>query len=243
MRQTKSPAEIAKIRRAVAGTVAGHFDALRAARAGLYEYHVAAIVELRCRENGSLRQAYPSIVGSGPWSCILHYDRNTRRMEDGDVVVLDAGGAFEGYASDVTRTFPVSGRFTEEQAKVYDAVLDAQERAIAAVRPGQTLRQVHEVARSALAERGLDKWFIHGTCHSVGLDVHDPWPKDAVLRPGAVITVEPGVYDSARNLGVRIEDTVLVTEKGCEVLSSALPKKREDVERLMREDPPAGLPR
>ena len=243
LREVKSAAEIDRVRRATAATVEGHLDAMRAARAGLFEYHLAAILELRCRAGGCARQAYPSIAGSGPNSCILHYDRNTRRLADGDLVVFDAGGEFEGYACDVTRTFPVSGRFTDEQAKVYDAVLEAQTAAIAAVRPGVTLRQVHEVARSVLEKHGLAKWFIHGTCHAVGLEVHDAWRRDAVLRAGCVITVEPGVYDAARNLGVRIEDTVLVTGTGCEVLSSALPKSRAEIEALMREDPPPGLPR
>jgi len=243
MREVKSPAELAAIRRATEASLRGHADAMRVARAGLHEYDLAAVVELRCREGGCRRQAYPSIVGAGPNSCVLHYDRNRRRLEDGDLVVLDAGGEYEGYATDVTRTFPVSGTFTEEQAKAYDAVLEAQEAALAAVRPGVTLRQVHEVARSTLERHGLARWFIHGTCHTVGLEVHDSWRRDAVLREGCVITVEPGVYDPSRNLGIRIEDTVVVTADGCENLSASLPKRREDIEALMREEPPAGLPR
>lgn len=243
IREVKSASEIASIRRAVAATVAGHADAIRAVRAGLFEYHVAAIVEMRCREGGCRRQAYPSIAGAGPNSCVLHYDRNRRRLEDGDLVVLDAGGEHDGYACDVTRTFPVSGKFTPEQAAAYDAVLEAQVAAIGAVRPGATLRDVHDVARGVLERHGLAKWFIHGTCHAVGLDVHDPWRRDAPLRPGCVLTVEPGMYDPARNLGIRIEDTVLVTESGCEVLSAALPKGRAEIEALAAEDPPPGLPR
>ena len=233
LREVKSPTEVDSIRRATEATVLGHLDAMRAARPGVFEYQLAARVEFRCRDAGCARMAYPSIVGSGPNSCVLHYDRNRRQLADGDLVVIDAGGEMDGYATDVTRTFPVSGHFSEEQAQVYDAVLEAQEAAIAVVRPGVTLRQVHEVARAVLARHGLDKWFIHGTCHAVGLEVHDAWRRDAVLRPGCVITVEPGVYDAARSLGVRIEDTVLVTESGCEVLSSALPKRRADVERAM----------
>jgi Xaa-Pro aminopeptidase len=237
LREVKSPAEIERIRRATDATVAGHLAAMRGARPGAWEYQVQAAMEFECRARGCRRQAYPSIVGSGPNSCVLHYDRNRRRLEAGDLVVHDAGGEFEGYACDVTRTFPVSGKFTEEQAKVYDAVLEAQEAAIAAVKPGVTLRQVHEAAVAVLQRHGLAKWFIHGTSHSVGLDVHDPWRANAVLRPGVVLTVEPGVYDPARNLGVRIEDTVVVTETGCEVLSSSLPKRRDEIERLLGDSP------
>lgn len=241
LREDKSPAEIARIRRAVESTVAGMRDALRAAAPGVAEYQLAAIVELRCRLAGASRQAFPSIVGSGPNSCVLHYDRNRRTLEAGDLVVLDVGGEFEGYAADVTRTFPASGRFTDEQAKAYDAVLDAQKAALAAVKPGVTLRQVHEAAHAVLRERGLANFFLHGTCHSVGLEVHDPWRMKEPLRAGCVITVEPGVYDASRNLGIRIEDTVVVTEDGCEILSAGMPKERAAIEALLAEDPPPGL--
>lgn len=241
LREVKSPSEIAKIRRAVDATVAGMRDALRAARPGGTEYELAAIVELRCRLAGCARQAFPSIAGSGPNSCVLHYDRNTRTLADGDLVVLDVGGEFAGYAADVTRTFPVSGRFTGAQAKVYDAVLEAQTAALAAVRPGVTMRQIHGVAVRVLERHGLQRFFLHGTCHSVGLEVHDAWRDAEPLRAGAVITVEPGVYDAERSIGVRIEDTVLVTETGCEVLSSGIPKTRDALEALLREDPPEGL--
>jgi Xaa-Pro aminopeptidase len=238
LRETKSPAEIARIRAACAATVLGMKDALRAAKPGMLEMQVAAIVELRCRLAGCERQAYPSIVGAGPDSCVLHYAANTRRMADGDVVVMDIGGQYEGYASDVTRTFPAGGRFSDEAARVYDAVLAAQAAGIARVRPGATLREVHVAAAAVLRDRGLLQWFPHGTSHSVGLDVHDPWRPDAPLRAGAVITVEPGVYVKEKALGVRIEDTVLVTADGCEVLSAGVPKTREAIEKLMAEPPP-----
>jgi len=238
LRETKSEAEIARIRAACAATVIGMKDALRAARPGMLEMQVAAIVELRCRLLGCARQAYPSIVGAGPDSCVLHYAANTRAIGADDIVVMDIGGEYEGYASDVTRTFPARGRFSEEQARVYDAVLAAQEAGIARVKAGATLRQVHAAAAAVLKERGLVQYFPHGTSHSVGLDVHDPWRADAPLRAGAVITVEPGVYIAAKGLGVRIEDTVLVTADGCEVLSAGVPKTRDAIEKLMAEEPP-----
>ena len=238
LREVKSAAEIGRIRAAVDATVPGIADAMRAAKPGLLEMQLAGIVELRCRLGGCMRQAYQSIVGSGPNSCVLHYSDNTRALRDGDLVVMDIGGEYQGYASDITRTFPVNGKFTEEQARVYDAVLAAQEAGIAAVRPGVTMKQVHDAAAAVLKERGLVQYFPHGTSHSVGLDVHDPFRGDAPLRAGSVLTVEPGVYIAEKALGVRIEDTVLVTATGCEVLSAALPKTREAIEKLMAEDPP-----
>jgi len=238
LREVKSAGEIARIRAAADSTVAGIADALRAARPGLLEMQLAGIVELRCRLGGCARQAYQSIVGAGPNSCVLHYSDNTRALADGDIVVMDIGGEYRGYACDITRTFPANGKFTEEQARVYDAVLAAQEAGIAVVRAGVTMKRVHEAAAAVLKERGLVQYFPHGTSHSVGLDVHDPFRGDAPLRAGSVLTVEPGVYIAEKALGVRIEDTVLVTETGCEVLSGALPKTREAIEKLMAEDPP-----
>jgi Xaa-Pro aminopeptidase len=238
LREVKSADEIARIRAAVDATVPGIADAMRAARPGLLEMQLAGVVELRCRLGGCARQAYGSIVGAGPNSCVLHYMDNTRALADGDLVVMDIGGEYRGYASDITRTFPANGKFTEEQARVYDAVLAAQEAGIAAVRPGVTMAQVHAAATAVLKERGLIEHTLHATSHSVGLDVHDPFRGDAPLRAGSVLTVEPGVYIAEKALGVRIEDTVLVTETGCEVLSGALPKTREAIEKLMAEDPP-----
>lgn len=241
LRKVKSAAEIELVRGACAATVAGIRDALRTAAPGLVERDLAAIVELRCRQLGCERQSFPSIAGSGPNSCVLHYDRNTRTLAAGDIVVLDVGGERAGYAADVTRSFPVSGKFSPEQAEVYDAVLAAQEAALAVVRPGVTLGDVHEAAVKSLERAQLRRHFIHQTCHSVGLDVHDPWRRDIVLAPGMIVTVEPGVYDAARAIGVRIEDTVLVTESGYELLSAGLPRTRAEVEALMAEDAPAGL--
>ena len=238
LREVKSADEIARIRAAVDATVPGIADAMRAARPGLLEMQLAGIVELRCRLGGCARQAYPSIVGAGPNSCVLHYADNTRALADGDLIVMDIGGEYRDYACDITRTFPANGKFTDEQSRVYDAVLAAQEAGIAAVKPGVTMKQVHAAAAAVLKERGLVQFFPHGTSHSVGLDVHDPFRADTPLRAGSVLTVEPGVYIAEKALGVRIEDTVLVTETGCEVLSGALPKTREAIEKLMAEDPP-----
>lgn len=233
LRETKSAAEVARIRAATDATVEGMFEAIAQARPGMLEVEVAGIVELACRRGGCVRQAYPSIVGAGPNSCVLHHSAGDRPLAEGDMVVMDIGGEHKGYATDVTRSFPADGKFTDEQARVYDAVLAAQEAGIAAVRPGVTMKAVHAAASAVLKERGLLHHFIHGTSHSVGLDVHDPFRGEAPLRAGSVLTVEPGVYIAASGLGVRIEDTVLVTETGCEVLSAKLPKTRAAIEALM----------
>ncbi len=236
LRAVKSESEIARVRRAIDATTAGLIDAARCIRPGLAEYQIQAIIEFRCRAAGCDRQSFDSIVGSGPNSCVLHYQANRRTMEDSDLVVIDVGGEFEGYAADVTRTFPVSGRFTKRQAEVYDAVLAAQRAGIAAVRPGATLRDVHAAAKAVLAEHGLDRWFLHGTSHSVGLNVHDAWSAGRKLEVGSILTVEPGVYIAAEQLGVRIEDTVLVTADGAVVLSRAAPKDRAELVALMAEE-------
>jgi Xaa-Pro aminopeptidase len=145
--------------------------------------------------------------------------------------VIDAGGSVDRYATDITRTFPVNGRFAPRQREIYEAVLRAQLAGIAAVKPGVTLQQVDAAARGVLKEAGLDAFFIHATCHHVGLDVHDPGPP--LLAAGMTITVEPGVYIPAERLGVRIEDVVLVTADGAEVLSEAFPKDPDAIERLL----------
>lgn len=242
LRAVKSATEIERIRGAVDATVAGLLDAGRTIAPGVAEYQVQAVIEYHCRIAGCDKQAFDSIVGSGPNSCILHYRDNRRTMEDGDLVVVDVGGELLGYAADVTRTFPVSGTFTERQAHVYDAVLEAQEAGIAAVRPGATLRDVHAAAKGVLAKHGLDRWFLHGTSHSVGLNVHDAWSSNRRLQVGSVLTVEPGVYIAEEALGVRIEDTVLVTADGPVILSAGVPKARADVEALMAEKARFELP-
>jgi Xaa-Pro aminopeptidase len=194
---------------------------------------------------GCERSAYAPIIGSGPNSILLHYAANRRKIEAGDVVVIDAGGEYQGYASDVTRTIPAGGKFTARQREIYGIVLAAQKAAIAAVKPGMKLRgddasSLLKIAMNYINTHGKDlhgqplgQYFIHGLGHYVGLEVHDPGSFDAPLEAGMVITIEPGIYIPEENLGVRIEDTVLVTPSGGEVLSSALPKEAEEIERLI----------
>jgi Xaa-Pro aminopeptidase len=312
MRLRRSPAELTRQRRACEISREGHIEAMRYARPRLHEYEVQAALEFVFRVSGSPRNAYPSIVASGPNACILHYTDNRRRMEDGDLLLIDAACEYGYMAGDITRTIPVSGRFTAPQRAIYELVLGAQLEAIAAARPGVRYEAVHDAARRVLTEglialgllpRKLEEslamhhyreFYMHGTGHWLGMDVHDVGDyrvngKSRGLEPGMVFTVEPGLYfdpdrESAtfylreysedemwerrfrlgaaaakkleeeekaraekivhpiprefRGIGVRIEDDVLVTPDGCEVLTAGTPKSVDEIERAC-----AGTPR
>ncbi|HEX9611699.1 MAG TPA: aminopeptidase P family protein [Gemmatimonadales bacterium] len=243
MRAVKDADEIARLRRAVDISLAGHIAAMRAARPGMYEYELEAALEAAFRRNGADRVGYPSIVGSGPNSTVLHYDVNRRRTENGDLVVIDAGAEWGQYTADVTRTFPVNGKFTPRQKAIYDLVLGAQQAAFDSVRPGVTMRQLDGIARRYMrahsgtlcGEKTCDdvEYFNHGLGHPIGMDVHDVGVSRP-FEPGTVITIEPGIYLTAEGLGVRIEDDVLVTATGAEWLSGGAPRTTEAIERLMR---------
>lgn len=265
MRLYKTPGELELARRAAEVSAAGHLEAMKAVRPGMYEYEIEALVEYTFRRAGCPAPGYTSIVGSGPNTCILHYHENDRKMEDGDLLLVDAGAEWECFSGDITRTYPVNGKFTKEQAAVYQIVLDAQVAAIAEVRPGNSFQAIHDTAVRVLAQGLIDlglidgpleaaleresyrKYYMHKTSHWLGMDVHDAgryrvkgeWRK---LAPGMILTVEPGLYigefapdapANYRNVGVRIEDDVLVTENGHEVLTSAVPKTIAQIEAVM----------
>jgi Xaa-Pro aminopeptidase len=217
LRLRRSPAELARQRRACQISRDAHAEAMRYARPGMHEYQVQAAVEFVFRSQGSPRDAYPSIVASGPNACILHYVENQRRVDDGDLLLIDAGCEYGYHASDITRTFPVNGRFTAPQRAVYEIVLRAQLAAIAAARPGVPYEAIHEAARRVIAEGLVDlkllprnladslamhhyrEFFMHGTGHWLGMDVHDVGDyrvrrRSRPLEPGMVFTVEPGIY-------------------------------------------------
>jgi len=206
----------------------------------VYEYQLAAVAEFMFLWNGASGTAFSSIAGSGPNSCVLHYSRNSRKMEAGDIVVLDFGPDYLYYGSDIARTFPVSGKFSKEQAKAYQAVLDAQKSAIESVRPGATFEILDAAARKVLRRSGYEKYMEHGIGHYVGMSVHDVG-KSAPFEAGVVIAVEPGIYVTDKNLGIRIEDTILVTEDGCEILSRGAPKEIAEIEKVMAEKDAAEL--
>jgi Xaa-Pro aminopeptidase len=242
LRLVKDPAELARLRRAIDITAQAHRAALRALAPDLYEYQVEAVVEYTFRNLGADRVGFPSIVGSGPNSTTLHYDANRRRMEAGDLVVVDIGAEYGQYTADVTRTFPVSGRFTDRQRAIYELVLGTQQAAIDSVRPGTTVARLNQIARAYMREHGgtlcgdrtCDAYFIHGLSHWLGMRVHDVGDYRTPLAAGMVLTIEPGIYLSDEPLGVRIEDDVLVTANGCEVLSAGAPKTVRDIEAALR---------
>lgn len=240
LRAVKDEDEQRRLRRAIAITTEAHLQALTGLRPGLWEYELEAVIEYTFRRSGAERVGFPSIIGSGPNSTVLHYDDNRRRMEAGDLVVVDIGAEYGYYTADVTRTYPVSGTFTPRQRALYELVLGAQQAALDAVRPGVTFGDLMRTAQEYMRSRSgqlcgpktCDHFFVHGLSHHIGLDVHDPGPGGA-LRPGMVFTIEPGIYLPDENLGIRIEDDVLVTASGHELLSAAAPRRAADVERAM----------
>lgn len=245
LRMDKSPAEIEAIQRATDASIDAHRAAWKMIKPGDYEYQVEAAMVATYMSEGCRRSAYAPIIGSGPNSTVLHYSRNSRRMAAGDLVVMDVAAECANYASDITRTVPVNGKFTPRQRELYSVVLGAQQAAIAAVKPGATFAKntpgsLYRIAYDYIDTHGRDlhgdslgKYFTHGLSHDVGLDVHDAWDPSEPLRAGMVITIEPGVYIPEENIGIRIEDIVLVTETGAEVLSAALPKDPDEIERAL----------
>jgi Xaa-Pro aminopeptidase len=317
MRLRRSPAEVVRQRRAGEISRDGHLEAMRFAAPGLYEYQVQAAMEFVFREAGSPRNGYPSIVASGSNACILHYSENRRRLESGDLLLIDAACEYGYFSADITRTFPVNGSFTAAQRRIYELVLQAQLAAIAAARPGNRYDAIHDAARRVLTEglvalgilpRGVDdslamhhyrEFYMHGTGHWLGMDVHDVGDyrvqrEARILEPGMVLTVEPGLYfdpdrekvtfwlreynelemwerrdrlgvaaaqaqeeeEKARaekiehviprdalGIGVRIEDDILITADGCEILTVGTPKTVDEVERACAESPRLPRPR
>lgn len=265
MRIIKSNHELALMRRAAEISTGAHRRAMRATRPGKKEFEIEAELIHEFRRHGAQAPAYTPIVAGGANACVLHYVENSATLKDGDLLLIDAGCELDGYASDITRTFPVNGRFRGAQKDVYQLVIAAQSAAIAVVKPGNAWDQPHDAALKVLAQGMIDlglckgsldkvlesgdykRFYMHRTGHWLGLDVHDAGDykregKWRELKPGMVLTVEPGCYvrpakDVPRkfwNIGVRIEDDVLVTAKGREVLTSAAPKKIEDIEKLMQ---------
>ncbi|WP_175652618.1 Xaa-Pro aminopeptidase [Pseudomonas sp. Marseille-P9899] len=265
MRLYKSAAEVKVMREAAAISSRAHVRAMQASRAGLHEYSLEAELDYEFRKGGAKMPAYGSIVAAGRNSCILHYQQNDAPLKDGDLVLIDAGCEIDCYASDITRTFPVSGRFSAEQKAIYELVLKAQEAAFAVIAPGKHWNHAHEatvqVITEGLVELGVLKgdvaelieteayraFYMHRAGHWLGMDVHDVGEYKVggqwrVLEPGMALTVEPGIYIAAdnqsvakkwRGIGVRIEDDVVVTKQGCEILTSGVPKTVAEIEALM----------
>jgi Xaa-Pro aminopeptidase len=254
LRMVKTPEELVLLRKAIDITVEGVNEIMRNVEPGWHEYEIQALGEYVFQKNGSEYVGYPCIVGSGENSVILHYNTNRRQTKDGDVVEMDIGAEYHGYTADVTRSYPVNGKFTIEQRTIYDLVLEAQDSGIAACQVGNDFRAIHRACVSVisrgLVELGILKkaedyrlYFMHGTSHYLGLDVHDPGTYGKLVE-NTVLTVEPGIYIKEGsdcdpkwwNIGIRIEDDILITSKGPVNLSIGSPRTAADVERLMREE-------
>ncbi len=265
MRLYKSKAEVKTMRKAAEISAKAHIRAMRATHPGANEYQIEAEILHEFMQSGARSSAYPSIVGGGENGCILHYTENNAELNDKELLLIDAGAEYDYYASDITRTFPINGKFSKPQKQIYELVLAAQQAAIDTVKPGAHWNEPHEAAvrvlTAGLVELGILKgklnqhlldetyktFYMHRTGHWLGMDVHDVGDYKVsgewrMLEPGMVMTVEPGLYFAAGtrglarkwwNIGVRIEDDVLVTADGCEVLSAGAPKTVDEIEEIM----------
>jgi Xaa-Pro aminopeptidase len=272
-RQIKTPYEQSVLRKSVEISADAHVEGMRAARPGRWEYEVESAIEATFLRNGALSWGYPSIVGSGPNATVLHYLASTRQMQSGDLLLVDAAGNFQGLTGDITRTYPVNGRFTPDQRAIYDIVLRAQEAGIVAARPGGTVEEIERAVRSVVAdglqalgfvtgatagerEVEINLWYPHGPVHGIGMDAHDPL---GTLDPGAAFVIEPGIYirpdaldrypksaanpalakrlapliERYRNIGVRVEDSFLMTSNGPDMLSGKAPRRADEIERVV----------
>jgi Xaa-Pro aminopeptidase len=242
LRAVKSPGELALLQKAIDASVDAHFAAMKMMHSGLYEYQVAAKMMEIHMDAGCETEAYAPIVGSGFNSTVLHYNKLDRQIDGGEVVLLDVAGQYSGYAADITRTLPADGKFTPRQREIYDIVLGAQDAVIAAIKPGVTMGTLQKISMDYINSHGKDnegrtlgRYYIHGFGHHIGLNVHDPSGPSRPLEAGMVITDEPGIYIPEENIGVRIEDDLLVTPTGSKVLTARLPRSPDEIEKIMAE--------
>jgi Xaa-Pro aminopeptidase len=274
LRQVKTAYERRLLQESAEVSSEAHKAGMKAARPGAYEYEVEAAIEYVYKKNGAFDWGYPSIVGSGPNATVLHYNASRRRMEDGDLLLVDAAANYKYMTVDITRTYPVNGRFTPEQRELYELVLAAQEEGMKAARAGARVSEIHQrtvdVIRTGLLRLGLitdasgdqyRTWYTHGSVHWIGLDVHDLGRQDRPLAPGMSFVIEPGVYirESAlehlpktpanlafiekvrpavrkyNGIGIRVEDSFLLTESGLQRLSSSVPRTVEEIEAFLRD--------
>ena len=265
MRLFKDVKEQALMHKAGEISALGHVRAMQQCQPGMMEFQLQLEVEYEFAKQGTRDVAYNSIVAGGHNACILHYTENDKPLKDGDLVLIDAGAEYQGYAGDITRTFPVNGRFSEEQAIIYQLVLDCQLLAIEAVKPGISVLGINKLVvrkmcqglldlgillgnlETLISEEKYKAFYMHGLGHFIGLDVHDVGDAGNIENPrllqaGMAITIEPGLYishdadvaDRWKGIGVRIEDDILITETGCDILTSAVPKTIQDIEALMQ---------
>ena len=264
MRLIKTSEELELMRRSATIAAQAHLAAMKAVKAGMYEFEIEAIIEHHFRRSGANAPAYNSIVGTGANATILHYVENNCQIKDGDLLLVDAGAEYEHYCSDITRTYPANGRFSIEQKEIYEIVLNAQLAAIEKVKPGAAFDDVHQAAldvivdglfnlgllsgerEKVIEEKQYQKFFMHRTSHWLGIDTHDVGKykqseESRILEPGMILTVEPGIYirpmddvpAKYHNIGIRIEDDVLVTEQGSEILTALVPKQINELEAII----------
>ena len=247
LRMVKGEEEIAIIRKAVAVTNEALNHVLETLKPGMMEYQVQAEFEYKVKAQGADGMAFPTIAGSGSNGTMLHYETNHARCDENTLILLDLGARVEGYNADITRTYPVSGKFTDRQKAVYNVVLKANQEITAMAKPGLTLAELNNHCKKVLAEglialgliekeEEVGKYYMHGVSHHLGIDVHDVTvPEKAKLEPGMVITNEPGLYIDEEAIGIRIEDDLLITENGCEVLSKDIIRTAEEIEERMKD--------
>ena len=244
LRMQKDSDEIAKMSQAIEVTRQGLEAVMSTLTPGMKEYQAQANYEHVLYYQGTEGPSFPTIAGSGKNGCMLHYETNRDTCADGSLLLLDLGCRVDGYCSDITRTYPVNGKFTDRQRAVYEVVLRANKEVAAQAKPGMTTRELNEVCKKVLAqgcmelglitdEQGLDQYYMHGVSHHLGIDVHDVTADGVKLMPGSVISDEPGLYIDEWEIGIRIEDDLLITEDGCKVLSASIIKEPEEIEAFM----------
>ena len=244
LREQKDADEVECVRRAVDITRQGLEFVMKNLKPDMMEYQVQADFEYTCRRLGAKRQSFPTIAGSGINGCMMHYVTNHCKVEDGSLILLDLGVKYGNYCSDITRTYPANGRFSPRQREYYELVLKANEAVAKAAKPGVTTRDLNDIARKVLGEglvamgkiadaSEVGKYYMHGVSHAIGIDVHDISFVGDVLKPGWIISNEPGLYVDEEEIGIRIEDDLLINEEGCEVLSKDIIKDPDEIESFM----------
>lgn len=244
MRMMKDAEEVALISKAIDITNQGLQRVLKNLKPGTREYQAQADYEYVVHYLGAEGPSFPTIAGSGKNGCMLHYETNREICQDGSLLLLDLGTRWEGYCSDITRTYPVNGKFTDRQRQVYEIVLRANKEVAAQAKPGMTTRELNDICKRVLSEgcmelgliekeEDIGRYYMHGVSHHLGIDVHDVTVEGVKLAPGSVITDEPGLYIDEWEIGIRIEDDLLITEDGCQVLSAGIIKEPEEIEAFM----------
>jgi Xaa-Pro aminopeptidase len=233
MRSIHDEYEITVMSRAIEITSEAFKRAMKSVHPGQNEAELQAVFENHFKANQCKANAYEPIVGAGLNSCVLHYTHNNQVIKDGDLVLCDVGCEYQMYASDITRTFPANGKFSPRQKEIYQIVLNAWKAAVAIAKPGTAWQALNDAARQVIDDAGFTDEYFHSVGHFVGLYVHDAGIQREALAPGMVITIEPGIYIASEEIGIRIEDDILITEDGCRVLSAALPREIDEIEAMM----------